>query len=209
MEQNGQHFGSDRGYAQNPYAERPAADRGDAFRGMPGNRKSGKIVTAVVAVAVAVIAFFSGLVVGRSTGSGSGASASRAESSYSGRSDSGSSYSGSSYSGSSYSGSSYSSSDEMSHSTYCMLYMSITDVQVKHERNYTYVSGKVTNNGTYSIKYVKVKAACKDYSGNVIDTDWTYAVDSAWLEPGESKTFEMMIRDEYGSIKTATVTFME
>ena len=48
----------------------------------------------------------------------------------------------------------------------------------------------------------------KDYSGKVIDTDWTYAVDSTWLDPGESKSFEMMIRDEYGKIQTADVSII-
>ena len=190
MEQNQTNAGFDRQPVRQT-AQQPAQTA-------PANGKTAKIITGVIAGVVAVIAFLSGIAVGRgSSGAKAASQTNGSASSYSGRSDSGSGYSGSA------------SSDEMSHSTYCRLYMSITDVQVKHERNYTYVSGKVTNNGTYSIKYVKVKASCKDYSGNVIDTDWTYAVDSAWLEPGESKTFQMMIRDESGSIKTATVTFME
>ena len=98
------------------------------------------------------------------------------------------------------------SSYEMSHATYCRLYMKVNNVKVKHERNYTYVTGSVKNTGTYQVKFVKVKAVCKDYSGNIIDTDWTYAVDSTWLDPGESKTFEMMVRDPDGKIKKADVT---
>lgn len=120
----------------------------------------------------------------------------------SGKTGSASSYS-SSYSSS---GSSYSSSSEMSHSRYCKLYMSITNVKVTHKGNYTYCSGTIKNTGTYSVKYVKVKAALKDASGNTVDTDWTYAVDSTWLDPGESKNFEMMIRDENNKIKKAVVT---
>ena len=104
------------------------------------------------------------------------------------------------------SSSSYSSSNEMSHSTYCLLYMSISNVKVTHKGNYAYCSGTITNTGTYSVKYVKVKAALKDSSGTTIDTDWTYAVDSTWLDPGESKNFEMMIKDEDGKIKKAVVT---
>ena len=109
-------------------------------------------------------------------------------------------------SSSSQSSSSQSSTFEMDHATYCLLYMNISDVKVSHKSNYTYVTGTITNNGTYSIKYVKVKAACKDSKGTVIDTDWTYAVDSSWLEPGESNTFEMMVKDESGKIKSANVT---
>lgn len=100
------------------------------------------------------------------------------------------------------------STQEMDHATYCLLYMSVSNVNVKHERNYTYVTGTVTNNGTYQVKYVKVKAVCKDWSGSVIDTDWTYAVDSLWLDPGESKAFEMMVKDEDGKIKTADVSIV-
>ena len=108
---------------------------------------------------------------------------------------------------SSYDSSSYS-SDTMDHDTYCMLYMNITDVKVSHSGNYTYVTGTIKNNGTYNIKYVKVKASCKDSYGSVVDTDWTYAVDSAWLDAGESKNFEMMIRDENWRISTADVKIM-
>ena len=123
--------------------------------------------------------------------------------SVSGRHSSSGSSSSSSSSGSSYSSSS---SYEMSHSTYCMLYMRISNVSVTHSRNYTYISGTITNTGNYQIKYVKVKAACKNKSGTVIDTDWTYAVDSSWLEPGESNQFEMMVKDESNQIKSADVS---
>ena len=106
-------------------------------------------------------------------------------------------------SGYSYSGSS---SYEMDHGTYCMLYMKISNVKVTHSGNYAYISGTVTNTGTYQIRYVKVRAVCKNYKGTVIDTDWTYAVDSSWLNPGESKKFEMMVKDTGKDISTATVT---
>ncbi len=105
---------------------------------------------------------------------------------------------------SSYDNSSYT----MDHDTYCMLYMDISDVFVSHKRNYAYVTGTIKNTGDYSIKYVKVKASCKDLFGNVLDTDWTYAVDSAWLDAGESKRFEMMVRDADQKITTADVNIM-
>ena len=108
----------------------------------------------------------------------------------------------SSSSSSSYSSSSY----EMDHATYCLLYMEVSNVKVTHSGNYAYISGTITNTGTYQIKYVKVRAQCKDYRGNIIDTDWTYAVDSSWLYPGESKKFEIMVKDTGKDISTATVT---
>ena len=96
----------------------------------------------------------------------------------------------------------------MDFSTYCLLYLNVSNVRVTHSGNYTYVTGSVKNTGTYSVRYVKVRAACKNSSGSVIDTDWTYAVDSDWLEPGESKTFEMMIRDPNNNIRSASVTIV-
>ena len=95
---------------------------------------------------------------------------------------------------------------EMDHATYCAVYMKVSDVNVTHSGSYAYVKGTITNNGSYQIKFVKVKASCLDSSGNVIDTDWTYAVDSSWLDPGESNTFEMMVKDENSRIKDAKVT---
>ena len=56
-------------------------------------------------------------------------------------------------------------------------------------------------------RYVKVKAVFKNYSGSIVDTDWTYAVDSTWLEPGESKTFYYMVQNT--NIKSATLSFVE
>lgn len=102
--------------------------------------------------------------------------------------------------------SSASSTYEMDHATYCYLYIKVSNVKVTHSGNYAYISGTVTNTGTYQVKYVKVRAACKDYRGNIIDTDWTYAVDSSWLNPGESKKFEMMVKDTGNDISTASVT---
>ena len=97
------------------------------------------------------------------------------------------------------------SSDSMTHDKYCMLYLSVSDVKITHSYNYAYCSGTITNIGNYQIKYVKVKCVFYDYSGKIVDTDWCYAVDSNWLDPGESKTFEMMVRDTYGNISTADV----
>lgn len=112
------------------------------------------------------------------------------------------------YSYSSTTSSSSSSQGTMSHDTYCRLYVKISGVTVTHSGNYAYCRGKVTNNGSYDVRYVKVKAVAKDRSGNIVDTDWTYAVDSSWLSPGESKSFEMMIRDESKKITTCDVTIL-
>ena len=82
---------------------------------------------------------------------------------------------------------------------------------IKTKGNYTYVYCTVTNVSSKYVatryRYVKVKALFKNYSGSIVDTDWTYAVDSTWLEPGESKTFYYMVQNT--NIKTATLSFVD
>ena len=88
--------------------------------------------------------------------------------------------------------------------------LKISRIEVRHSRNYTYISGSITNESkTTKYRSVKVKAVCYGVGNKVIDTDWTYAVDSAWLEPGETKNFEMMVKDPNGNIKSAKVTIMD
>ena len=104
-------------------------------------------------------------------------------------------------SSSSYSSSSY----EMDHKTYCILYMKVSNVKIRRSGDWVYCTGTIKNTGKYSIKFVKVRAGFKDSRGNVIDSDWTYAVDSSWLYPNESKNFEMMVKDPNRKIQTADV----
>lgn len=90
--------------------------------------------------------------------------------------------------------------------------LSLSVTSTKKSGNYTYVYCSVKNvSSNYSsptrYRYVKVKALFKDYSGQVVDTDWTYAVDSVWLEPGETKTFYYMVKNT--SVSSATLSFTE
>lgn len=82
---------------------------------------------------------------------------------------------------------------------------------IKTSGSYTYVYCTVTNVSSKYVetryRYVKVKAQFKNYSGSIVDTDWTYAVDSTWLEPGESKTFYYMVKNT--NIKSATLSFAD
>lgn len=59
------------------------------------------------------------------------------------------------------------------------------------EDEYEYAKGYVKNVGNTSHSYIKVKVTYTDDSGNVVDTDWTYA-GSDNLQPGERKSFEIM-----------------
>ena len=117
--------------------------------------------------------------------------------------DQGSSYGGSSY-GSGYNNY-YSSGVDKS------IGLSLKVDSIKTSSNYTYVYCTVTNVSSKYVatryRYVKVKAQFKNYSGSIVDTDWTYAVDSTWLEPGESKTFYYMVQNT--NIKSATLTFVD
>ena len=77
--------------------------------------------------------------------------------------------------------------------------------------SYTYVYCSITNVSSKYVatryRYVKVKAQFKNYSGSIVDTDWTYAVDSTWIEPGETKTFYYMVKNT--NIKSATLSFAD
>ncbi len=91
-------------------------------------------------------------------------------------------------------GSSYSSSYSSSYnyeSGYSVL--KITVDSVTSNSRYTICTGSVKNNGTKTYKYIEVKGAFKDSSGNVVDTDWTYAAGSEGLAPGESTTFRLSV----------------
>ena len=122
---------------------------------------------------------------------------------YANEQDSGSSYGNGSYGGS------Y--NDYYSSGIDKSIGLSLKVDSIKTSGSYTYVYCTVTNVSSKYVatkyRYVKVKAQFKNYSGSIVDTDWTYAVDSAWLEPGESKTFYYMVKNT--NIKSATLSFVD
>lgn len=96
----------------------------------------------------------------------------------------------------------------MDYNTACRLYLNISDVEIEHNSSYTIATGKVTNTSSqYSMKFIKVKGAFQDYSGNTIDTDWTYVVGDEFLDPGESSSFRISVPLDR-NIKTCKVTVM-
>lgn len=122
---------------------------------------------------------------------------------YANEQDSGSSYGDGSYNGS------Y--NDYYSSGTDKSIGLSLKVDSIKTSGSYTYVYCTVTNVSSKYVatryRYVKVKALFKNYSGSIVDTDWTYAVDSTWLEPGESKTFYYMVKNT--NVKSATLSFVD
>lgn len=88
------------------------------------------------------------------------------------------------------------SSDSFSSSSYESAYsaLNFSDIYVSSNSSYTVCTGKVTNNGKKTYRFVTIKGAFEDASGTVVDTDSTYAVGSEGLAPGESKSFRMSVR---------------
>lgn len=85
------------------------------------------------------------------------------------------------------------------------IYLKVSDVRTSYSGSYVKATGRVTNNGTVTYEFVKVKGAFVDSRGNTVDTDWTYAVGSEGLAPGESCTFTMYVDKDY-SISDCKVT---
>ncbi len=96
--------------------------------------------------------------------------------------------------------------DPLYESAYSVL--DISNVTVTSNSSYTVCTGTITNNGKKTYKFVKVKGAFQNYSGTTLDTDWTYAVGSEGLAPGESKTFRMSVTKDY-SISKCSVSIYD
>ena len=84
----------------------------------------------------------------------------------------------------------------------------ISGVSLSSNTSYTIAEGSVTNNSDTTITFLKLKGSFEDYSGTVIDTDWTYAVGAEGLAPGESCKWRMSV-DKDISIKTCDVSIMD
>lgn len=69
-------------------------------------------------------------------------------------------------------------------------------------------TGTITNNSSKTYRFVEVKGAFKNSNGKVVDTDWTYAVGSEGLAPGESSTFRMSVTKQY-DITDCDVSILE
>lgn len=86
--------------------------------------------------------------------------------------------------------------------------LKISNIKLSENSSYTKVTGTITNYGTTSYGYVKVKGSFETSYGTVVDTDWTYAVGSEGLSPGESKSFSMSVPKNY-SIDNCEITIID
>ena len=86
--------------------------------------------------------------------------------------------------------------------------LDFSNISITHNSSYTVCKGTITNNGRKTYTFIEVKGAFKNASGTVVDTDWTYAVGSEGLNPGESATFRMSI-DKDLSVKSCSVSLVD
>ena len=86
--------------------------------------------------------------------------------------------------------------------------LKISNITLSSNSSYTIAEGTITNNSDQTVSYVKIKGSFETSSGTVIDTDWTYAVGSEGLTPGESCKWRMSVSKD-SSIKNCIVTILD
>ena len=80
------------------------------------------------------------------------------------------------------------------------VYLMVKDVYLSKgssHSNYYTASGAVYNYGSITAKYVKVKVKFLNSYGKIVDTDWTYAVGTEGIEPGETVKWSCMVEKDY------------
>ncbi|WP_195514052.1 FxLYD domain-containing protein [Turicibacter sanguinis] len=74
--------------------------------------------------------------------------------------------------------------------------------------NYTTVNMSIKNTTSSRQNFIKVKVSLLDSSGNVIDTETTYATGAQYLDVGDTKKFSVMFNyDERATDVTASVVY--
>lgn len=86
--------------------------------------------------------------------------------------------------------------------------LKISNVKLSTGSAYTYAEGTLTNKSDSTVSFVKIKGSFKNSLGQVVDTDWTYAVGGEGLRPGESTKWKMSVDKDY-SIKECTVSILD
>ena len=86
--------------------------------------------------------------------------------------------------------------------------LKIQDTKLEHDSSYTICTGKVKNTGNKTYYFVEVKGSFKDSSGNIVDTDSTYAAGSEGLAPNESSSFRLSVSKDR-SIHSCSVSILD
>lgn len=69
-------------------------------------------------------------------------------------------------------------------------------VDQHHSNGYYELTYKITNNSSYhTFSYVEAKVKLLDDNGDVLTSDWTYAVGSEGIDAGDSNEFTIMIKE--------------
>jgi hypothetical protein len=85
--------------------------------------------------------------------------------------------------------------------------LEITVDGVSTNSAYTICTGSVKNNGEKTYTFIEVKGSFKDSSGNVVDTEWTFAAGIEGLAPGESADFRIFV-DKNSRIDSCSVSLL-
>ena len=88
------------------------------------------------------------------------------------------------------------------------LVLDISDVKIESNSLYVTCTGKITNNGKNTYKYVRVKGAFRNAAGTTVDTSSGYAVGSEGLAPNESSSFTLSVKKD-SSIKSCYVSLTD
>lgn len=87
--------------------------------------------------------------------------------------------------------------------------LKLSNIKLEQTSSNIKCTGTITNNSSGKrYRFVQVKGSFKDSSGNVVDTDSTYAVGNEGLDPGESSTFTMYVDRNY-SITQCSVSIYQ
>lgn len=86
--------------------------------------------------------------------------------------------------------------------------LKITKKDAHRDGNYWYCTGTVSNVGSSTRYYVKVRVTYYDNSNTVLTSDWTYAVASEGIRGGENQQFEIMTKAD-GNATQYKVEIME
>jgi hypothetical protein len=86
--------------------------------------------------------------------------------------------------------------------------LKISNVKISSNSSYTIAEGTIINNSDQTVTFVKIKGSFETSSGKVVDTDWTYAVGTEGLDPGESCKWRMSVSKD-SSIKNCNVTIID
>lgn len=88
------------------------------------------------------------------------------------------------------------------------LVLDISDVKIESNSLYVTCTGKITNNGKNTYKYVRVKGAFRNAAGTTVDTASGYAVGSERLAPNESSSFTLFVK-KASNIKSCYVSLTD